>query len=118
MPALFRRPAGLLGGLDELVNWFVRARDYYFSLPRFKFEAMTFGLAVLCGLLVMPVLIFVAGHFTLREYANGGLFALYFDYFKSLFLIRESAWVVAVGPFLFLSLFRIFRLILRKVPAK
>ena len=99
----------------ELFNWFERARDYYFTLPRPKFEAMTLGLALLVGLLVMPSLIFLAGHYTLREYANGGLFALYFDFLKGLVELRPSCWIALVGPFVFLSLFRIFRLILRKL---
>jgi hypothetical protein len=115
MPALSRRPAGLLGGLADLFTWFVRARDWYFALPRFKFEAMTFGLAVLVGFIVMPVLIYLAGHFTLKEYANGGVFSLYFDFFKGLIELQPSFWLVVAGPFVFLSLLRIFRLILRKV---
>ena len=98
-----------------MFNWFERARGYYFSLSRPKFEAMTLGLAVLVGLLVMPALIFVAGHFTLREYANGGVFALYFDFFKGLFEPRQSCWIVVAGPFVMLTLFRVFRFILRKI---
>jgi hypothetical protein len=115
MPALSRRPAGVLGGLAELFNWFVRARDYYFSLPRLKFEAMTLGLAVLFGLIFMPAFIYLAGVYTLKEYANGGLFALYFDFFKGLFMPRPSCWVVVAGPFVFLTLVRVFRWILRKI---
>ena len=98
-----------------MFNWFERARGYYFSLPRPKFEAMTLGLAVLVGLLVMPALIFVAGHFTLREYANGGVFALYFDFFKGLFEPRPSCWIVVAGPFVLITLSRMFRFILRKI---
>ena len=106
---------GTTGAWTELFNWFERARDYYVSLPRLKFEAMTLGLALLAGFLVMPPLIYLAGHFTLREYANGGLFALFFDFFKGLFELRPSCWIVVAGPFVFLTLIRIFRLILRKI---
>jgi len=98
-----------------LFNWFVRARDYYFALPRFKFEAMTLGLAVLVGLLLMPALIYIAGHFTLKDYAHGGVFALYVDFLKGLFEPRESCWIVLAGPFAFLTLFRLFRLILQAI---
>ena len=114
MPALSRRPAGLLGGPADLFTWFVRARDWYFALPRFKFEAMTLGLAVLVGLIVMPVLIYLAGYFTLQQYIHGGVFALYFDFFKGLIEWQPSFWLVVAGPFVFLTLFRIFRWILRK----
>lgn len=116
MPALSRCPAGVLPGLEaKLFNWFVRARDYYFALPRLKFEAMTLGLAVVFGLLVMPALVYVAGVFSLKAYAHGGLFSLYFDYFKGLIELRQSCWIVAAGPLVFLSLVRICQLILRKV---
>ena len=98
-----------------MFNWFVRARDWYFALPRLQFEAMTLGLALLFGLLVMPAFIFLAGHIALKDYANGGLFSLYGDFFKGLFLPRPSFWVVVVGPFVFLALVRLFRWILRKV---
>ena len=115
MRALSRRPAGLSGALTELFNWFERARDYCSSLSRPKYEAMTLGLALLFGLLVMPALIYLAGRYTLREYANGGLFTLYFDFFKGLFEPRASCWIVVLGPFAMLCLIRIFRLVLRKI---
>jgi hypothetical protein len=98
-----------------LFNWFVRARDYYFAQSRPKFEAITLGLALLVGLLVMPVLIYIAGHYTLREYANGGVFALFGDIYKGLFEPRPSCWIVVGGPLVFLTLFRMFRFILRKI---
>jgi len=98
-----------------LFNWLRRARDYYISQSRPKFEAMTLGLALLVGLLVMPGLIYLAGSFTLQAYERGGVFALYGDFFKGLFELRPSCWIVAMGPFAFLSLVRLFRLILRKL---
>ena len=52
----------------------------------------------------MPALIYLAGRYTLMAYANGGVFALYFDFFKGLFELRPSCWIVVVGPFVFLSL--------------
>jgi hypothetical protein len=98
-----------------LFNWFVRARDSYFAQSRLKFEAITLGLAFACGLLVMPALIYAAGKLTLDSYANGGLFALYGDFFKGLFEPRLSNWIVVFGPAVFLTLIRVFRLVLRKI---
>jgi hypothetical protein len=98
-----------------LFNSLVRARDQYFALPALKFEAVTLGLAVLFGLLIMPALIYLAGHFALQEYGRGGFFALYVEVFKGLFHLRSSYWVVILGPFVFLSVFRIFRWLLRKL---
>ncbi len=105
---------GSASGADFLFNWFIRARDRYFWLPRWKFEAITLGIAVLIGLLVMPALIYLAGRLTLDGYANGGFFALYGDFFKGLFEPRQTNWIVVAGPFVFLCAFRLFRLILRK----
>jgi len=115
MRALFRRSAGLRELGHTLFTWFTRARDQYFSLSPPKFEAVTFGLTMLIGLLVMPALIYLAGRYTLMPYANGGVFALYFDFFKGLVQMRPSCWIVAAGPFVFLSAIRLFRLILRKL---
>jgi len=114
MPALSRRPRDY-EGRSQIVQWFVRAHAYYFSLPRLQFEAMTLGLALAAGLFVMPALIYLPGSFVLKPYANGGLFALYVDYCKGLIELRPSCWIALAGPFVFLSLFRIFRLILRKL---
>jgi hypothetical protein len=114
MRALSRRPAGH-EGIGDLFNWLRRARDYYVSQSRPKFEAITLGLALLVGLLVMPALIYLAGRYTLEAYERGGVFALYLDFFKGLFEPRPSCWIVVLGPFVFLSLVRLFRLILRKL---
>ena len=101
--------------MATLFNWFVRAHAYYFSLPPFKFEAMTLGLAVLFGLLVLPPLIYLPGFYILKPYQNGGVFALYWDFSKGLVELRPSCWIALIGPFAFLSLYRVFRLILRKL---
>jgi hypothetical protein len=59
-------------------------------LSRPKFEAMTFGLAFLAGLLVMPALVYLAGRYTLGPYAHGtvqethGVLSLFADFFKGL----------------------------------
>jgi hypothetical protein len=109
-------PAGGTTGVGaKLVNWFVRARASYVSLPPLQFEAMTLGLALLFGLLVMPAIIYVPGYYVLKPYANGGLFAFYLDFGKGLVQFRPSFWIALIGPFVFLSLLRVFRLILRKL---
>ena len=78
-------------------------------MPPLKFEATTFGLTVLVG---------PARHarahlsrrqrYILKPYANGGLFALYFDFGKGLIELRPSCWIVLLGPFGFLTLFQAF----------
>ncbi len=98
-----------------MFNWLVRARDGYFAMPPLKFEATTLGLALLVGLLVMPAMIYLVGTAVLKPYANGGLFALYGDFLKGLVELRPSCWIVVLGPFGFLTLFRLFRFVLRKI---
>ena len=122
MRALSRRPAGLLGGKSELFSWFERARSHYFSLSRPKFEAMTLGLALLVGLLVMPALIYLVGRYSLGPYSHGtslepnsNVFSLFFDFYKGLIELRPSCWIVVVGPFVFLTFVRLCRLVLRKL---
>jgi hypothetical protein len=113
MPALARRSAEVRGP-RSLFTWFTRARAWYVSQPTLIFEAVTFGIALLVGLLLMPALIYLAGSITLQDYANGGMAALYGDFYKGLFEPRTSNWVVVLGPFAFLTLLRTFRFILRK----
>ena len=109
-------PLGVETGVEvNLFTWFTRARAWYFSQPVMSFEALTLALAVLVGLLVMPALIYLAGRYALDAYANGGLLSLYGDFFRGLFEPRASCWLVVIGPFVFLSLFRAFRLVLRKL---
>jgi len=109
-------PAQFFSGVEStLFTWFTRSRAWYFSQSPPAFEAITLGLALLVGLLVMPALIFLAGSIALQAYANGGLLTLYADFFKGLFEPRLSCWIVLIGPFVFLTLFRVFRLVLRKL---
>ncbi len=98
-----------------MFSWYGRARDYFFSLSRPKFEGLTLGIALLCGLVVMPVLIFIAGSYVLKSYAHGGLFALFVDFYKGLVELRPSCWIVLLGPLVFLTFFRFCRFLLRKV---
>jgi hypothetical protein len=111
----FPPAGGTTGAGAKLFNWFVRAHAYYFSRDRLQFEAMTLGLALWFGLFIMPALIYLPGYFVLKPYVNGGLFALYVDFCKGLIELRPSCWIALVGPFFFLTLFRVFRLILRKL---
>jgi hypothetical protein len=69
---------------------------------------------LVAGLFVMPVFIFVVGSYSLKSYAHGGLFSLFFDFYKGLVELRPSCWIVLIGPFVFLSFFRLCRLVLRK----
>lgn len=69
-------------------------------------ELKLLGASVLFGLLVMPPMIYLVGRRTLGEYANGGLFALWGDYFVALFRLRIPYLLVALGLYLAIQLLR------------
>src|SRR5260370_35604835 len=78
-------------------------RDAYGALPRAQRELVIFGLALLCGLIVMPFLIWYAGNRVLGPYLHGqnahaAPFALVADFFLA--LVHGSAAFCAVerGP--------------------
>src|SRR5260370_38526151 len=82
--------------LERLAHW----RDAYGALPRAQRELVIFGLALLCGLIVMPFLIWYAGNRVLGPYLHGqnahaGPFALVADFFLG--LVPGSPGVCALG---------------------
>ncbi|MCB1623415.1 MAG: hypothetical protein KDI32_02425 [Pseudomonadales bacterium] len=70
-------------------------------------------IALVIGLLILPVLIFLAGRLTLGAYANGGLLALFADYFRGLINGHLSVWLAVVGPYGFYLLARLLALVWR-----
>ncbi len=61
-----------------------------------------------CGLLVVPGLIWLVGVGVLGPYAGGGPFALLTDFFVGLGRGSWVYWAVALGPWLFVLLLRLF----------
>ena len=99
-----------------------RLRDTYDSLSRARRELIIYGAAVLCGLLLMPFLIWFAGDRVLGPYSHGqnphaGPFALLADFFVGLFHGSAVFWVVALGPAVLLLLIRVFVRLYRLLPA-
>ena len=98
-----------------------RLRDTYGTLPRSRRELVIFGLALLCGLIVMPFLIWFAGSRVLGPYTHGqnthaGPFALVADFFLGLAHGSAVFWAVALGPAVLLLLIRLFVALLRALP--
>ena len=77
-------------------------------------ELMAVGLCLALGLVVMPILIWLIGSSRLGPYANGGLLALWGDYLLALLHGSLAFWLVALGPYAGLWLFRGARLWLRR----
>jgi hypothetical protein len=70
-------------------------RELYFTLG-----------SLLLGLLIMPVLIWSAGHLVLGAYANGSLIAMLADFYRGLIEPSLPFWVVALGPLVLLWVLR------------
>ncbi|HKD54336.1 MAG TPA: hypothetical protein VKB72_08930 [Steroidobacteraceae bacterium] len=90
---------------------------------RARREAIVYGIAVLCGLLLMPFLIWYAGNRWLGPYTHGqnlhgGPFALLQDYFVGLLHGSAVFWAVALGPALLLMLLRLIVWVVRVIPPR
>jgi hypothetical protein len=82
------------------------------ALSRTQRELLGFGLALLVGLVLMPVLIWVAGNRVLGPYTHGqdlhaGPFALLQDFFIGLVHGSAVFWAVVLGPAVFVLLLRL-----------
>lgn len=93
-------------------------------LPRrARRELIVYGIALLCGLLLMPFLIWYAGNRVLGPYTHeqnlhGGPFALLQDYFVGLLHGSAVFWAVALGPALLLMLLRLMVWVVRAIPPR
>lgn len=76
-------------------------------------EGLIAGAALLVGLLLMPLLVWLAGHVFLGDYANGGPFSLLADFLRGLVRGETAYWIVLAGPYAFLTLGRLLRRLLR-----
>jgi uncharacterized membrane protein YedE/YeeE len=105
-----------------LVESLARARRSFTAQPRARRELLYFGLALLFGLLVVPVLTWLIGSRVLGPYSRGTEvhstpLALLRDFFSGLVHGYVIFWIVALGPIVFLLLIRIVLALLRR-PAK
>lgn len=99
------------------------ARAQAFGIEtRTRREMVLFGGALVLGLLVIPLLIWLVGHRTLGPYTRGddphglGPLALYGDYFSGLAHGWLGYWTVALGPAVLLLLGRLWLALLRRLP--
>jgi hypothetical protein len=89
-----------------------RARRSLATQSRVRRELIYFGIALLVGLLVIPLLTWVIGSRVLGPYVRGtevhnNAFALLSDFFAGLAHGYVVFWAVALGPVVFLLLIRI-----------
>jgi len=69
-------------------------------------ELLTLLLCLALGLLLVPVLIWLVGTSTLGAYTNGGPFSLWRDYLAGLLHGSLAFWLVALGPYVAVWLWR------------
>ncbi len=83
-------------------------------------ELVTFGLALAFALTLLPLAIWIAGHFFLGDYLresldpgldaglarHGGPFALLVDYLRGIFAGSPGHWLVLLGPYGLLCAYR------------
>jgi hypothetical protein len=88
-----------------------------------KRELVIFGIAMACGLILMPFLIWLVGNRVLGPYTHGqdttagtGPMRLLADYFTGLAHGSLGFWCVAVGPYVLLTLARLLYAFLRSSP--
>jgi hypothetical protein len=88
------------------------------SLGRPQRELALALLGLLLGVLLMPLLVWLAGTVALGPYANGGFSALLGDFLGGLAEGSLACWLVLAGPYLVLSLVRLLRLALQGIAAR
>ena len=96
--------------------------EHYGALPRARRELIILAVALLFGLVAMPLLIWLAGSRVLGPYSHGanphaGPFALTGDFLLGLLHGSLVFWFVALGPALLLTLVRLFVALLRALPS-
>jgi hypothetical protein len=72
-------------------------------------ELITLAVSLVVGLVVMPCLIYFAGHLKLGDYAHGGVFAFWRDFIAGLGRGSQAFWFVALAPYLLVWLARAAR---------
>ena len=88
--------------------------DLRVSRPRVIRELLIGGSAILVGLIVAPLVIYMMGRAALGPYAHGGAGRLLADYFAGLGHGAPVFWVVALGPYVMTLLVRLVYFLVRR----
>jgi len=86
-------------------------------------ELIVYGVALLFGLIGVPLLIWLGGNRVLGPYTHGqnlhaGPLALLQDYYLGLLHGSAVFWSVALGPAVLVLLLRLFIRVVRRMPAR
>lgn len=101
--------AGWSPGIEEflLANPLARIQSRISTLSRLRRELLVLAIAMAFGLLLLPWLIFLVGQLILGPYSAGGAGRFFADYFVGLAHGTLVFWIVACGPFFFVSAVRL-----------
>jgi hypothetical protein len=88
--------------------------DLRVSRPRVIRELLIGGSAILVGLIVAPLVIYMMGRAALGPYAHGGAGRLLADYFAGLGHGAPVFWMVALGPYVMTLLVRLVYFLVRR----
>lgn len=72
-------------------------------------ELLTLALSTLLGLLFAPAIVYVVGRAVFGEYANGGYLGLMADIVRSLAVGALPFWLLVLGPYAAVWVWRIWR---------
>ena len=75
-----------------------------------RHEPVIFLLSLGVGVLIMPLLLYLAGQPVLGPYANGGYLQLLADILKALATGSFAFWLFVLGPYLAVWVWRLWRL--------
>jgi hypothetical protein len=88
-------------------EWLARIWNYFVAQSRARRELLMALVALLCGVTLLPLCIWVLGHAALGEYANGGPLALLRDFLVGLAHGTPAFWAAALGPYAALLIVRL-----------
>lgn len=94
--------------------WRQRLADGLEQRPRLRRELYFAGGSLFVGLIVVPILIYVAGAATLGNYASGGFWSFVGDFYIDFFTGSPAAWTVALGPYALVLVVRGTRFVMRR----
>jgi hypothetical protein len=106
--------------MPGVMTWIRTTWARYRALTGVRRELATLGIALAFALFILPVFIWLAGHYFLGDYARdpsglrtGGPVALWIDYLGGLASGSLGNWMALLGPYVILMALRASRSLLK-----
>jgi hypothetical protein len=98
------------------MSFLAPSRDATGLVGALRRELIALGASLAVGLLLVPPLLWLAGARALGPYSGGGIAALFANFFRGLASGSLAFWLVALGPFLVLTVLRALLAVARIEP--